>query len=48
MSRDGDVFADGEGLVKEDIEKTIQSVTRMGREGMRSTNEEILNIMVGK
>lgn len=48
MSRDGDVFADGEGLVKEDIEQTIQSVTRMGREGMRSTNQEILNIMVGK
>lgn len=48
MSRDGDVYADGEGLIKGDVEHTIQSVTRMGREGMRSTNEEILNIMVGK
>lgn len=48
LSRDGDVFADGEGLVKDTIEHTIQSVTRMGREGMKSTNEEILHIMVGK
>ncbi len=48
LSKDGDVFADGEGLVKGDIESTIQSITRMGREGMKSTNEEILNIMVGK
>ena len=46
MSKEGDTFADGEGLVKENIERTIESVTRMGREGMKSTNTEILNIMV--
>lgn len=48
MSKSGDVYADGEGMVKGDIEHTIQSITRMGREGMKSTNSEILNIMVGK
>lgn len=48
MSKEGDVYADGEGLVKENVERTIESVTRVGREGMKSTNTEILNIMVGK
>lgn len=48
MSRDGDSFCDGDGLVKESVESTIESITRMGREGMKSTNIEILNIMVGK
>lgn len=40
-------FKDGEGLVVEDIEETIARVGRMGREGMRSTDEEILNMMLG-
>lgn len=48
MSKNGDTFADGEGLVKDNVEHTIESVTRMGREGMKATNTEILNIMVGK
>lgn len=41
-------FMPGEGIVKEDIEKTISSVGRMGRIGMKSTDVEILNIMLGK
>ena len=41
-------FAIGEGLVKEDIEKTIQAFGRMGRDGMKSTDIEILNIMIDK
>lgn len=40
-------FRDGEGLVVEDIEETIARVGRMGREGMKSTDEEILNMMLG-
>ena len=48
MGRDGDTFTDGEGLVMDNVEHTIESVMRMGREGMKSTNSEILNIMVGK
>lgn len=39
-------FKDGEGLVVEDIEKTIERVGRMGREGMRSTDESILEMMI--
>lgn len=41
------VFQPGEGLVKEDIEDTISSIGRMGREGMKATDNEILNIMLG-
>lgn len=41
-------FCSGEGLVKEDVEKTITSVGRVGREGMKSTDIEILNIMFEK
>lgn len=42
------VFQPGEGLVTENVEDTIANVGRMGREGMRSTDVEILNIMLGK
>ena len=48
MSRKKRVFKPGEGLVKDDIEDTIASVGRMGREGMKSTDVEILKIMLGK
>lgn len=46
LSRKDRVFQPGEGLVKDNVEQTIQSVGRMGREGMRSTDIEILNIML--
>ncbi len=48
MSMKGRVFQPGEGLVKGDIESTIASVGRMGREGMKSTDIEILQIMLDK
>lgn len=41
-------FPFGEGLVEKDYEKTIQNIGRMGRQGMKSTDVEILNIMIGK
>jgi L-cysteine desulfidase len=40
------VFQSGEGLVKASTEKTIKSIGRMGREGMRTTDIEILRIML--
>lgn len=40
------VFQSGEGLVMDTIEETIAVVGRMGREGMRSTDVEILNMML--
>lgn len=46
MAMDGQVFQPGEGMVKNDIEDTIASIGRMGRVGMRSTDVEILNIMM--
>ena len=48
MSKKGRVFKPGEGLVKDNIEATIAGVGRMGREGMKSTDVEILKIMLGK
>lgn len=42
------VFMPGDGLVKENVEETIQSIGRMGRVGMHPTDIEILNIMVEK
>lgn len=48
LSKRNHVFHSGEGLVKDDVEQTIESVGRMGRVGMKSTDIEILNIMLGK
>ena len=39
-------YKGGEGIVKRDVEKTIQSVGRMAAKGMHSTDLEILNIML--
>ena len=38
----------GEGLVASDPETTIRSVGYVGRVGMRTTDVEILNLMIGK
>ncbi|WPC44158.1 serine dehydratase subunit alpha family protein [Clostridium sp. JS66] len=48
MAKHDLVFPFGEGIVEEDYEKTIQNIGRMGRQGMKSTDVEILNIMIGK
>ncbi|MBP2633539.1 MAG: protein yhaM [Firmicutes bacterium] len=42
------VFPFGEGLVEKSYEKTIQNIGRVGRHGMKSTDVEVLNIMIGK
>ena len=43
----GHQFVGGEGIVKKGVERTIDSVGRLARQGMRQTDEEILDIMVG-
>ncbi|WP_300368871.1 serine dehydratase subunit alpha family protein [Brachyspira sp.] len=48
LARDGKVFKSGDGLVKDDIETTIDSIGRMAKEGMKFTDIEILNIMIDK
>ena len=39
-------FLPGEGIIKDDIEETIKSMGYIGRVGMRSTDTEILNVMI--
>ena len=48
LSLRGLAFQPGEGLVMDSVEDTIESVGRMGREGMHSTDVEILQIMLGE
>ncbi len=36
----------GDGILKSDVEKTIESVGQLAREGMRETDAEILDIML--
>ena len=45
MCKNGRNFNDGDGLVGEDVEKTIENIGRLARLGMRETDEEILRIM---
>ena len=47
MSVRGMAFQPGEGLVMDSGEGTIESVGRVGREGMQATDVEILQIMLG-
>ncbi len=46
MAKEQRGFTNGEGIVKADVEATIASVGRMAAAGMRSTDREILEIMV--
>ena len=48
LAKDGKVFKPGDGLVKDNIEATIDSIGRMAKEGMKGTDIEILNIMIDK
>ena len=42
------MFAFGEGIVEGDYEQTIRNFGRLAKEGMKDTDIEILNIMIGK
>ena len=46
LARENKTFGAGEGLVKDDIEDTIRSFCTMGREGMHSTDQKILSLML--
>ncbi len=45
MAKSHRQFRGGEGIVKKGVENTIQNVGRLGRDGMRETDQEILRIM---
>ena len=44
----GHQFVGGEGIIKKGVENTIDNVGRLARLGMRGTDQEILDIMVGR
>lgn len=46
MTRHHKRFFGGDGIVKDSIENTISSVTKLGRDGMKETDKEILRIMI--
>ena len=46
MAMKGRHYRPGEGIVKNDIDDTVKAVGRMGKEGMKSTDLEILHIML--
>lgn len=47
MTMQGRGFQSGEGLVKDNIEGTIESVGKLAKDGMQATDEEIIRIMIG-
>lgn len=47
MYKRGQQFYGGDGIVTKGVEETIRNVGRLGKEGMRETNEEIIKMMIG-
>ena len=43
----GQEFHGGDGIISKGIESTLRNVTRLGKEGMKETDEEIIRIMTG-
>lgn len=48
MSMNDKSFQPGEGIVEEDVEKTIMNMGYIGKVGMQPTDKEILNVMTDK
>lgn len=48
MGKNHRCFQPGEGIVQEDVERTIKSMGYIGRVGMKDTDTEILNIMIDR
>lgn len=48
MYRKGQQFYDGDGIVKKGVENTIANIGRLGRDGMRETDREIISMMLGQ
>lgn len=47
MYKNGQEFKDGDGIISKGVENTIRNIGRLGKDGMKATDEEILHIMVG-
>lgn len=48
MHKNGQDFEEGDGLVADHAEQTIDNIGRLGKQGMKLTNEEIIKMMVGE
>jgi L-cysteine desulfidase len=48
MFQKGRQFYGGDGIVKKGVENTIANIGRLGRDGMRETDKEIIRIMLGE
>ena len=48
LYRSGNQFLSGDGIVKKGVENTIESVSRLAKDGMRDTDKAILEIMMNK
>ncbi|XCP86105.1 L-serine ammonia-lyase, iron-sulfur-dependent, subunit alpha [Roseburia hominis] len=48
MYTHGQEFVGGDGIVAKDVEASLQNVGRLGKQGMKETNEEIIRIMIGE
>lgn len=44
----GQQFYAGDGIVTKGVEATINNIGRLGKDGMRETNEEIIKMMIGE
>ena len=47
MFEQGQQFYGGDGIVTKGVENTIHNIGRLGRDGMRETDKEIIRIMLG-
>lgn len=48
MFERGQQFYGGDGIVTKGVENTINNIGRLGRDGMRETDKEIIRIMLGE
>ncbi|MDT8419325.1 MAG: L-serine ammonia-lyase, iron-sulfur-dependent, subunit alpha [Desulfuromonadales bacterium] len=48
MYEKGQQFYAGDGIVTKGVENTIKNIGRLGRDGMRETDREIIRIMLGE
>ena len=46
MARTGRQFYSGDGIITKGVENTIRNIGRLARDGMGSTDKEIIKIML--
>ncbi len=46
MAKKNNAFHNGEGLVKRDVEQTITTIGHLAAEGMRTTDQKVLELML--